>query len=375
MSRRLISLLVLALLTGPVAAHAPSDSYLRLAVEGATVEGRWDVALRDLDYALRLDADGDGAITWGEVRQRETEITALLRSRLAVEADTQRCTLDVAPLAVVQLNDGPYLSLPLQGQCATVPQRLTLRYGLFFELDPQHRGLLQLRLGDQTRLGVFAPDRRSLDFEAGVLSPGRAFRQYFREGLFHIAIGLDHLLFLAGLLLPAVVWRQAGGWVAAPRARDALVDVLRIITAFTAAHALALTLASLGVLTLPTRLTEAAVAATIVFAAINNLWPMVRRRLWVVAFGFGLIHGAGYASVLTDLGVSSTTLALALLGFNLGVEGMQVAAAAVFVPLAFLLRHRPFYQWGVVALGSAVVAALGGVWFVERAFNLRFTFF
>jgi hypothetical protein len=112
-------------------------------------------------------------------------------------------------------------------------------------------------------------------------------------------------------------------------------------------------------------------AATIIFAAINILQPMVRQSLWRIAFAFGLIHGAGYASILGDLGLDTPTLALALLGFNLGVEGMQVAVAALFVPLSFQLRHFRFYQWGVVGGGALLVAALGTLWFIERAFNLQ----
>lgn len=357
-----------------VQAHKPSGSYLQLAITGAEVDGRWDIAVEDLDHALALDADGDGTLRWGELLEREDDIRAYVMSRLAAERGTERCTLQAGQLMLADLSDGPYVSLAINGQCTAATGRLTLRYGLLFDLDPQHRGLLQLRLETEPLTGVFAPDRRVLDFDPGLSSAASAFRQYFREGVFHIAIGLDHLLFLAGLLLPAVVWRERGRWITAPNLGNAMGGVIRIVTAFTIAHALTLTAASLGWLSLPTRLTESLVAATIVFAAINILHPMVRRRLWAVAFGFGLIHGAGYATQLGDLGLTAWTLTLALLGFNFGVEGTQVAVAAVFVPISFLLRRQPWYQWGVVAIGAVVVAALGGVWFVERAFNLRFGF-
>tara|TARA_R110000851_G_scaffold83476_1_gene182347 strand:- start:2075 stop:3193 length:1119 start_codon:yes stop_codon:yes gene_type:complete len=353
-------------------AHKPSDSYLRVALQGSEVTGRWDVPLRDLDYVLGLDADGDGRLQWRELRQRENEIQAFMLSHLAIEADGRHCGVVSAPLKIADLADGPAASVGFAGRCATAPQRLTVRYGLFFEVDPQHRGLLQLRFEDTAYTGVFSPQRRALDFDRGVGGAWAAFIQYFRVGIFHIAIGLDHLLFLAGLLLPAVVWRQGGRWQAAPSARVALVEVVKVVSAFTVAHAATLSLASLDLLRLPTRLTESLVAATIVFAAVNNLVPMVRRRLWAVAFAFGLIHGAGYASVLGDLGLDAWTLVVALLGFNLGVEGMQLAVVALWVPLAYRLRHQAGYQWGVVGGGSLLVAALGTLWWVERTFNLRF---
>jgi len=369
---KLTALVALLIWSLSAQAHKPSDSYLRIDMQGHELSGRWDVQLRDLDYVLGLDADGDGSLQWREVRQRENEIQAFMLSHLAVDADGQKCTLAPAPLEIADLSDGPAVSLVLAGECAGPPQRLTLRYGLFFDVDPQHRGLLQLRFEDTALTGVFSPQRRSLDFDLGIGSAAAAFVQYFRVGMFHIAIGLDHLLFLAGLLLPAVVWRQGGRWQTAATARVALIGVIKVVSAFTLAHAFTLSLASLDLLRLPTRLTESLVAATIVFAAANNLWPMVRRRLWVVAFVFGLIHGAGYASVLGDLGLNAWTLVVALLGFNLGVEGMQVAVAALWVPLAYRLRNQVGYQWGVVGGGSLLVAALGTIWFVERAFNLRF---
>jgi len=125
--------------------------------------------------------------------------------------------------------------------------------------------------------------------------------------------------------------------------------------------------ATLGWLTLPSRWVESAVALTIVFAALNNLAPVVTRRLWLVAFGFGLIHGAGYASVLSDLGLPPMTLALALLAFNLGVEGAQIVVAAACLPLAFWLRRYRWVQWGVLLPGALLVALLGVLWFLERA--------
>ena len=110
-------------------------------------------------------------------------------------------------------------------------------------------------------------------------------------------------------------------------------------------------------------------ALTIVFAAMNNLVPVVTRRLWLVAFGFGLIHGAGYASVLSDLGLPPITLALALLAFNAGVEGAQIAVAAVTLPVAFWLRRYRWMQWCVLVPGALLVALLGVLWFLERALN------
>jgi hypothetical protein len=153
--------------------------------------------------------------------------------------------------------------------------------------------------------------------------------------------------------------------------REAAVDVLKIVTAFTLAHSITLSLATLGVVSLPTRWVESAIAASVVLAALNNVFAVVGGRRWIVAFAFGLIHGFGFASVLSDLGLAQTTLALALVGFNVGVEGGQLVIVAIFLPLAYELRRSRFYTWGVFIGGSLVIAALAGIWFAERAFLFK----
>ena len=118
--------------------------------------------------------------------------------------------------------------------------------------------------------------------------------------------------------------------------------MLWVVTAFTLAHSITLTLAALRLVELPSRLVESAIAASVVLAAVNNLVPVVERRRWMVAFAFGLIHGFGFASVLAELGLPQETLVLSLLGFNLGVELGQLAIVAVFLPTAYALRNTRF---------------------------------
>jgi hypothetical protein len=154
-------------------------------------------------------------------------------------------------------------------------------------------------------------------------------------------------------------------------ARGAFWGVFGIVTAFTVAHSITLTLAVLGVIELPSRLVESVIALSVVIAALNNLRPLVTRRLWMVAFGFGLVHGFGFASVLADLGLPRSALALALVGFNLGVEVGQLAIVVAFLPLAFALRRTTFYRRWVMVGGSLAIAALAATWFIERAFEVR----
>jgi len=132
-----------------------------------------------------------------------------------------------------------------------------------------------------------------------------------------------------------------------------------------------LSLAALGLVSLPSRLVESAIALSVVLAAANNLWPVVENRRWLVAFGFGLIHGFGFASVLAELGLPADALVLSLLGFNAGVELGQLAIVAGFLPVAFWLRNTRFYLHGVFVIGSWLTMLVALVWLVERAFDLK----
>src|SRR5207249_427471 len=172
----------------------------------------------------------------------------------------------------------------------------------------------------------------------------------------HIWLGFDHILFLLALLLPSVLRRGPGGWEVVDGFRPALIKMLKIVTAFTVAHSITLSLATLGILRLPARLVESAIAASVILAAVNNIRPIFPHRGWMVAFAFGLIHGFGFANVLADLGLAKETLALALVGFNLGVEIGQLAIVTAFLPIAFSLRESWVYQKLTFRFGSAMIA-------------------
>jgi hypothetical protein len=199
----------------------------------------------------------------------------------------------------------------------------------------------------------------------------RQFGDYVRHGIWHIWIGFDHILFLLSLLLPAVLVYRDRQWQGRSTFRAAALDVLKIVTAFTLAHSITLTLATLGMVALPSRLVESAIAASVVLAALNNLWPLFHGRRALVAFAFGLIHGFGFASVLLDLGLPKSALLLSLVGFNAGVELGQIAIVALFLPLAFLARNTVLYRRGILGAGSCMIALLALAWLAERGLDVK----
>ena len=354
----------------PVIAHKASDSYLVLKVAGQDVSGQWDIALRDIDFAIGLDANGDGDITWGELRARHADIAAWALGRLTLQRGGD-CTMQVVEHLVDKHTDGTYAVLRLSGSCPSKTQALALNYRLLFDVDRQHRGLLRLDLDRVSHTAVLGPDTGVLNVKAGETSRMAQFGQYLWEGIWHIWIGFDHILFLLALLLPAVLVHEARRWAGVRSFRVALTEVMWVVTAFTVAHSITLTLAALQIISLPSRWVESAIAASVVLAAANNLWPMVERRRWLVAFVFGLIHGFGFASVLTELGLPKDALVLSLLGFNLGVETGQLAIVAGFLPLAFVLRNSALYRKGVFVGGSFLTMLVALVWLAERTLDLK----
>jgi len=369
---RLALTFALMLACAPALAHKPSDSYLTLSAGDGALHGQWDIALRDLEYAIGLDADGDGAITWGELRARHTQIAAYALARLALQGDGRPCRLEVREHLTDEHSDGAYAVLRFEAHCPAVPQRtLEIGYSLFADLDPTHRGLVRVQHGTATASGVLGPDRPRLEVALGEASRLRQFFDYAREGVWHIWIGIDHVLFLVALLLPAVLAYGARAWEPAPRFAPVFWDVFRIVTAFTVAHSITLSLAALGLVALPSRLVESVIALSVVLAALNNLKPLVLARRWAVAFGFGLVHGFGFASVLADLGLPRDALLVSLVGFNLGVEAGQLAVVCLFLPAAFLARRHWVYRRLVFAGGSAAIALVAAAWMAERIFDLK----
>ena len=369
--RLILAIMALLLLSAPAWAHKPSDSYLSLAVKDSQVEGQWDIALRDLDYAIGVDTDDDGTITWGEVRSKHDEIAAYALSHLTITSGKTRCPAQAPRHLIDNHTDGAYAVLLFTMACPTAIDTLQADYRLLFDLDAQHKGLLRLTHGQETTTAIFSQEMPMQQFKIGDVSLWRQAQQYMHEGIWHIWQGYDHVLFLLALLLPSVLRRVADRWEPTPDFMSAFWEVLAIVTAFTFAHSITLGLAASGLIALPSRLVESAIAASVAFAGISNLYPALAQRRWLVAFLFGLIHGFGFASVLSDLGLPQGSLALSLVSFNLGVEAGQLAIVGMFLPLAYGLRKSWTYQRLVLVSGSLCIVALACAWLIERTLDLK----
>lgn len=363
---------VLVLMTPAMAsAHKPSDSYLKIRGGEDTLQITWDIALKDLELLIGIDADQDHQITWGELKSSQSAIAAHALSRLSISADGTPVELKFADMLTTQHSDGGYAVLVIETDGPGDAEVLTIDYSLQFDIDPTHRGLVLYESGSLASTHVLSPTAPTLALRTAEASLWHAFVDYTREGVWHIWIGFDHVLFLISLLLPSVLIRRDKAWQPVDAFRPALRSVLKIVTVFTLAHSITLWLAVMEYVTLPSQAVEATIAFSIIVTALNNLFPVLPLSGWAIAFVFGLVHGFGFANVLLDLGLSSATLAVSLFGFNVGVELGQLAIVIVFFPLAFLMRGTRVYDWVVFRLGSVVIAVIAAIWFTERVFNLE----
>ncbi|MCW5663144.1 MAG: HupE/UreJ family protein [Piscinibacter sp.] len=364
MKRLLCMVVLFVAVLGAARAHQASDAYVQLNSAADGVQARLDIALRDLDAALGLDADGDGRLTWGEVRAAWPAIERLARAHVQFG----RCAMNAGTPALERRSDGSYAVLHWRSACALADAQ-PVRYTLFADIDPTHRGLLRVEhAGQGEPLRVLDPNRP----DSGAAGPRASL---LGEGVRHIVTGYDHLLFLLCLLVPAVMRRERGAdarlrWRPVARRSAAFAPVLGIVTAFTVAHSITLGLAAARWVAVPEWFIEPAIALTIVLAAIDNLRPIFPGPRVLVTFVFGLVHGFGFAGVLGELDLPAAQFAWALLQFNLGLELGQVAIVLAVATLLYAVRDHRLYPRVAIAGGSGAAMLTGLAWFVERTADL-----
>ncbi|MBT9316477.1 HupE/UreJ family protein [Leptothoe spongobia] len=297
------------------------------------------------------DDNNDQTLSQSEINKHYSQLEQRLSSTIVLtnQADASG-TFTFAPVVATQSKDKvTHNTFSLTYQWPSPLQKLSIRYSLFApELD-QAQCLATITQGERTRNVVFTPENNSVEI-AGTVSWQQQFASFLHLGVEHIFTGYDHILFLVALLLP-------GG---------NLPQLLKIVTAFTIAHSLTLTLAALNIVTLPIALVESVIALSIVYVAAENLWKkQINHRPWLT-FGFGLIHGLGFANILRELTQSQGNLLLSLASFNLGVELGQIAIVLlVFYGLRFFQQHRGelALRYGV----SILMILMGSIWFAERS--------
>ena len=354
--RALLYLLLLSALPLAVQAHKNSDSFLYFHDQS----WRLDIAVEGLQRLDDIDrSPRDGAVTVREVRDAEAALGDIIGAGLSLTRGQLRCALDVKLIGFTQHSDGHYAAWQLESPCSEEPEGLSLSYRLLFDIDPFHRVLYDLQYqGETLKLGVLGPSDPTLEFARGdVWSTAGTF---FWQGMLHMLLGYDHLLFLLALLLPIA----RGGEYRGTR-RDVLKASAWVITAFTVAHSVTLVAATLGWVVLPSGPVELLIAISIVVSALLAIAGRDRGRQWLLAAGFGLIHGFGFASMLSELLSGWRNTALALASFNIGVEVAQLLVMVLLLPLLLVANQRVWYRrYGYYGLLWLIAAA--GLWWAAQ---------
>ncbi len=327
-------------------AHQNSVTYVRLAVDGPRVDADFRIESLDLNEALGLSPAHD--VTRAEALAGRARAMAYVTSRFHVRDAGDPCPAAALTDLRASVHDAPRggyaLELAYPFVCPHAVEDLQVRYDLFFDVDPRHQGLATLDAFGSTAQQVFKSDARDLR-----ASHPRALREQLAEyvtlGIGHIFLGYDHIAFLVGLLLAAAAWGFHRG----------LRQVLAIVTAFTVAHSLTLVASALGWIAVSPRVVEPAIALSILYVAVENLLPREPRARWTLAFGFGLVHGFGFAGVLSELGLPARGLVPSLLAFNLGVEIGQLAVVAAAFPVLVLLARGGWRPWEIALVALEAV--------------------
>lgn len=361
--RTLRLLLFLGFLTA-LRAHTPDTSYAKIDISREQVAFTFTYDLLTLTRMTAVDANRDGQVTRAELQAAAPGIEAFLRHGIYPEINEREAAFgELSPPtwpadagdAIASADYGQRLvSLTFRNSLLHAPDSVALTFDFFGSLGERHTVLGNFVWNGGENPIIFTRFEPDYLFDTGYRVPAlEQFQQYLVVGIEHIFLGYDHVAFLLGLLFVR-------------RFRD----LLKVITAFTVAHTLTLALAALGIVALPGRLVESVIAASIVYVAAENIWRHTDgAHRWRIAFGFGLIHGFGFATVLRELGLPSEGLVRSLLAFNLGVELGQLAIAAVCWPVLLWINRRPWAGRFRVAV-SLLLLLFGTAWLLDRAFAM-----
>lgn len=375
-------------------AHEPDHTYLYMRVYEDAIGGRVEITAADINKALDLHLNEE--ISKEEVAPFIDRIQNFLMANMTFGTAGNKYEINFTKSEVLNLDeedDFIEFHFELQ-QVNEVPDMLDISYNAFFDKSSNHKGMLIIEYNWKAGIidnysnvaEIFTTNNRSVQLSLKDASIWRGFWAMIKLGIWHIWIGLDHILFLVALVLPSVVRRGNEGdnialipyeesvkksvWSPVAKFKPAALYILKIVTFFTIAHSITLAIASLQIFTIPSRYVESIIAFSIAMAAFHNIRPIFKSKEWVVAFAFGLFHGFGFASVLGEKGLGGDYMILSLLGFNGGVEIGQVAIIAAIFPVLFFIRTYRFYP-KVLTYGSFFLILISLHWSIERFFEIN----
>lgn len=361
----LIALFMFTLLSTDVLSHELSNGYLTLNSTSDTVlAGELLLKPEDIGRAAGLDIDNNGSLTWGEVNRHHSLANSYIQSNVIISDNGQRCVLSTAPPSIKNISAESLLAYPLKITCAKLNE-LTVQYTGIVADFPTHKLLTSITLNDFNGVYVLDSERTSITVSPLNNDWLTQFGEMVYQGIWHIFIGLDHILFLVATLLTVNLRRNNNRWERAASKARIFKNTVILVSTFTLAHSITLTATALNFITLDSRIVELGIALSVAITALNNMFPIIM-RLGFITFGFGLLHGMGFASVFGDLNAQSGSLVMNVLAFNLGVEIGQLAIVSLLLPLLLAVRNVKVYAKAIMPIASSIIAVIALNWTLQR---------
>jgi len=363
--------------TTNVSAHSLKENYVYLNVEQEHLSGMFEINVNDLNSKLNVDVDSGYENRLSGVIGTSSGVKDYLIENFRLSEAGSRITLEFQEPTLFEDNNDfiryPFKANLPEGSVLDIYNSVFLSSDLMKQ-DRLHRSMLvveynrraELEFGAENVAIVFTPNRLTQEIDLtdppGILS----WRDFLYQGVMHILIGYDHILFIVVMLLATVMTAKDGQWTPVSRFRSAFWNTLKIVTIFTIAHSITLSLAALDLVNVNSAVVETIIALSIIGMAINNIVPTFSSHSWLLIFGFGLFHGLGFASVMGDLQFRNVFIEKILILFNVGVELGQLLIVIIVFPILFLIRKKPFYKVYVVNTISIAAIAISLLWVAER---------
>lgn len=378
----LLSIILLVWITIPskASAHAYSASYTKMTVDSKHTEVVFTLdTLSVIELVPNLDANKNFVLEKSEINKNKHHLEELIEEGLTLDKGNKEQTPTIESMKLIKKENKEYLSTYMTFPAFSPGDTINYNDGFYYhDTGTNYVDLITASIYGESSEGVIQGKERTWTFlvtevqqeqgqttqpDATQVQPESTAKpvektattswfSFFKLGMLHILTGYDHLLFLLALLLRKQTFKQYAA----------------IVTAFTIAHSISLSLAVLGWVTLPARFVEAAIAFSICYVAAENIFRKEIRYRWSITFLFGLIHGLGFATILKEMSIPKSHLAVALLNFNLGIEAVQLTIVLLLLPLlSYLFKLRNSGK--IVTYGSYAIVALGTIWLFQRLFQ------
>jgi len=342
--------------------HQLYESYIFIDLKNPDSPSlRWEVESNNLESIFQLDRNENEIISWKEINLFHDPITAYVKQHFKLLIDNKEVDLHFESFDLERKDDQTFLVFTQSLEPQPSIQSISINYDLFFDIDKKQICYVHIQQKKTPILQTLKADKPNINVILESFSITTSMLNFFIEGIWHIWLGIDHLLFLLMLLIPSLDL-----YLVTKTKTQVGKDIIKIVTSFSVAHSITLILSALEIVSLPVKLIETSIAVSVLITAVANFRPRQSSVLWQAAFIFGLIHGFGFANALQEMELDSDYLVYLLLSFNVGVETGQLILVLIALPVLMAVKkHTSFFPLGMKVI-SSLTALIAAKWILER---------